>query len=415
MEARKGKDPGRTGAVLGPSNQPSGRPCCDAAGVFELLTPPGEGGIAVFGLEGGAVRQVLASAIGSSRLAELRPGEMAYGRMKAEDGSVLDEVIVACLPPRAEHSERFELNCHAGGAAAGAAAERLEALGLCRGALRCGPGVSALEAQFREALGNARTRRQATALAAARNELFPEIERTRALLESPGGAERAAAALDAVMAESQRLAQLLKTHRVALIGPVNAGKSTLLNRLAGADRAITSPHPGTTRDAVEASIALNGLAVDLVDTAGLGSGASGELARRSEALALNSARSADLCLLVLDPSTDIPESEIERLRAASSGRLLTIGNKSDLSPPEHPHAALRISARTGSGVPLLLAQVERALLADPPRGAAAVPSHEAFTTVRRAYTCTQRAAVENAPEAVREAAGILDALGDAPV
>ncbi len=57
--------------------------------------------------------------------------------------------------------------------------------------------------------------------------------------------------------------------RIAIAGRPNAGKSTLLNRLAGSDRALTSPLPGTTRDTVEAEAALEGVPVVLVDTAGL--------------------------------------------------------------------------------------------------------------------------------------------------
>ena len=70
-----------------------------AAGRFAPLTPPGEGGIAVYAVEGPGARAALLAAVRSTRLAALRPGQLAYGRLLAADGTVLDEVIVACLPP----------------------------------------------------------------------------------------------------------------------------------------------------------------------------------------------------------------------------------------------------------------------------------------------------------------------------
>ncbi len=380
-------------------------------GVFELLTPPGEGGIAVFGLEGAAVRDVLSTTIASPRLSGLRPGELAYGRMTDEDGALLDEVIIACLQPHSENIERFELNCHAGGAAATAAAARLGALGLRRGKLPRAPRLTELQAEFRSAFGSARTKRQAQALAAAHNAVSPELERAASLLVSNGGAAEAAAILTEIVDESTRLARLMKTHRVALIGPTNAGKSTLLNRLAGADRAITSPHPGTTRDTVEASVSINGVSLDLVDTAGIGAAPGLELARRSEEMSVASAREADLCILVLDGSADTAQEDIEHLRAAASGSTITVRNKADLITSAVRGEGVAISARTGEGVARFLTLMEERLLPDPPRGGAAVPSPQAITTAQQAYTCARRASVEN----VHEAAGILAALGGTPV
>lgn len=315
----------------------------DKAGCFRLLTPPGEGGIAVFAVEGPLARAALLKAVRSPRLATLKPGELAYGKLVSTGGEVLDEVIVAALPPRPDGSERLELNCHAGGAAAAAAAERLKALGFEeRAEAPEEPGLTSAEAGFRRALVEVKTRRQLEALLAAR-------------------AGRPDPQLKAVLA----------IHRVVIAGPVNAGKSTLFNRLAGADRAIVSPHPGTTRDAVVAEVSVRGLAVELVDTAGLGRLAGDALAESAQEMTREAAASADLVLLVLDGSAPMGEAEraeVERL-LASPRRAIVVLNKSDLPGSSgSPVTSVCVSALTGAGLDELAAAIERALLAQSSAG-----------------------------------------------
>jgi len=396
-------------------------------GVFARLTPPGEGGIAAFAVEGPGARAALAAAVSSARIAGLAPGELAYGRLLGSSGNVLDEVIVAALPARAG-AERFELNCHAGGAAAAAAAERLVELGLVRlDAAPPGPGLSLLERDFRAALGRVRTRRQLAALCAARRELPGELGRAIEMLAPSAGEQRWAAAagvLDGVVEETRRLRALLSTHRVVLAGPANAGKSTLFNALLGRDRAITGPHPGTTRDAVEAEMALGGLAVRLTDTAGLGGGAAalGELADRAQQGSRREAAGAGLLLLVVDgarPPGEEERSEVRALAGAACGRLLAVLGKGDLPLDDGARRlaseisggnALRTSALTGAGMEELLGAIERALLPAPPAGRAAAFGRELPASMERASTCARRAAVENAPEAAGEAARFLGAV-----
>ncbi len=390
---------------------------------FAQLTPPGEGGIAVFSVEGPGARAALAAAMNSERIRKLAPGELAYGKLLAGDGSVLDEVIVAALPA-AGGAERFELNCHAGGAAAAAAAERLASLGLVRREPPPEPGLGAIERDFRDALAAVRTRRQLAALCAARAALPGALDRAREALSDPA---QAAALLGGMLEESSRLERLLAAHRAAIAGPANAGKSTLFNRLAGADRAITSPHPGTTRDVVEARVALRGLSVELADTAGLGPPGDGELARRSEEMARRRAAGAELVLAVLDGSEapgEAHRAEIGSLAGERAGPALVVVNKSDL--PVNPQAMrlaaelgggreLRVSARTGAGMPGLLAALERALLPRAPSGGAAALGPLTREKLAAAYTCAGRAAVENNGAVAAEAAGILGAVLEGPV
>jgi tRNA modification GTPase len=140
---------------------------------------------------------------------------------------------------------------------------------------------------------------------------------------------------------------------VALVGPPNAGKSSLLNALLGHNRAIVSPVPGTTRDVVEGTIAIAGVPVRLLDTAGLETprdDIEAEGIRRSR-LAIEE---SDLLLVVLDTSV----SPDRRVLAETAGRArVLVRAKSDL--PSHPEAAalpdaVEVSVLAGGGVDSLL-------------------------------------------------------------
>ncbi|HSH39802.1 MAG TPA: tRNA uridine-5-carboxymethylaminomethyl(34) synthesis GTPase MnmE, partial [Chthoniobacterales bacterium] len=142
--------------------------------------------------------------------------------------------------------------------------------------------------------------------------------------------------------------------RVVIYGATNAGKSSLLNRLLGYDRAIVSAIPGTTRDTIEEVINIRGIPIRLLDTAGLRE-STDELERAGIARTEKSLESADLILHVADRSA--PKAH----RSEHDARELLLLNKSDLD--EHPDwresDALRISCVTEDG----LAGLEDAILA----------------------------------------------------
>jgi tRNA modification GTPase len=120
--------------------------------------------------------------------------------------------------------------------------------------------------------------------------------------------------------------------RVAVVGAPNAGKSSLLNALTGAERAIVSPEAGTTRDYLEAPVAGLPLAVTAIDTAGLRDGGS-TLENLGMTRSLEQARGAHLLLLVVDASTEPPALPAELVALLDPARTLVIANKADL--PAH--------------------------------------------------------------------------------
>lgn len=147
--------------------------------------------------------------------------------------------------------------------------------------------------------------------------------------------------------------------RVVIAGPPNAGKSSLFNALVGRERAIVTPHPGTTRDTIESTIEAGGIPVTLVDTAGIRS-ASDNIEHIGIERAKEEIGQADIVLLVLDASD--PSAPAPALTEADS-HVIVLLNKSDLisstapSVQLTPEHAIRVSAVTRAG----LEEVERRL------------------------------------------------------
>ncbi len=121
--------------------------------------------------------------------------------------------------------------------------------------------------------------------------------------------------------------------KLALIGRPNVGKSSLLNRLSGYERAIVSPTPGTTRDPVDVKLSAGGREVLLIDTAGIRRPAriEAELERHSVARAIETIRRADVVLLVVDATEGITDQDarLARLAASNDRALVVVCNKWD--------------------------------------------------------------------------------------
>ena len=164
----------------------------------------------------------------------------------------------------------------------------------------------------------------------------------------------------AVSSESRRLADSFQLGRalrhgieVALVGPVNVGKSSLLNALLGQERAIVADQPGTTRDVVEARTMWNGIAVTLIDTAGERSDTTADaIEQRGIELGRARAEQADVVVIVNDGVSPWDDG------ARFGRRALVVRSKADLAlAPQH--TALPTSAVTSAG----LVELRREILA----------------------------------------------------
>ena len=159
----------------------------------------------------------------------------------------------------------------------------------------------------------------------------------------------------AALAETYRRGRATTTGLSAVIlGRPNAGKSTLLNRLVGSDRAIVTPIPGTTRDIVRETIEIGGLPVTLADTAGLR-----ESADVVEGIGIErareAARGADIVLYLVDSTIGLTPEDERELKALGRDALL-VHTKADLAPP--PAGELAISAVTDHGIDILLRRMD---------------------------------------------------------
>lgn len=149
--------------------------------------------------------------------------------------------------------------------------------------------------------------------------------------------------------------------RVVLVGAPNAGKSSLFNALLGRERAIVSPHPGTTRDTIETTLEIKGLAITLIDTAGIRDNA-GEIEKIGIDRTHQEIEDADLVLLLRD-GTDNATGAVSDF---GSGRnIIQVVTKADLLPPRGSSTdTVFVSSSTGLGLDELEKRVCRELVGD---------------------------------------------------
>ncbi len=335
------------------------------------LTPPGAGAIAVLAVDGPhaweAVRPLFRTRAGAEAPADPAPGRFLLGRL---GGEVADEVVLAIR--RMGPSQRLELHCHGGRAAVRFLLDLLAA----RGARVCDwrqflhrTESDPLRAAAAVALAEAPTARTAAilldqyhgALAAALDAVADALDR--------GDGDAASAKLDALTRWAPLGRRLTAPWRVAVAGPPNVGKSSLVNALAGYQRSIVAPTPGTTRDVVTTRLTIDGWPVELADTAGLREGADA-LETQGVRMARETSAAADLCLWLLDASAPPVWPD------AGVGAVRLVVNKVDLPAVwdiAEAQGAVAVSARTGAGLPELCAALGGWLVPAPPPSGTAVP------------------------------------------
>jgi tRNA modification GTPase len=378
---------------------PPTRPEAQPPGFQAVLTPPGRGGIAVIRCIGPRAEAAIAACFrpaqgavpfsgcsekGTAPLANVKgaapnlplQGRIAYGHITDDDDRPVDEVIVY----RAT-AEAFEVNCHGGPAAVQAVGRRLAALGLepvDPDRLMELEGLPRLERDARRALRRASTSEAARILLDQLSGALAVFFGRAVTHLRAGRAADAQAVLDELARRWFSCGRYLdQPPRIAIAGRPNAGKSTLLNRLAGADRAITSPVPGTTRDTVETEAALDGVPAVLVDTAGLRD-APGTIEREGVERARRELAAAAVVVYLVDATqgaTDEDQAEI----AAAGPRVIIAWSKIDAagvgpaSASSPAQVGLGVSALTGAGMSVLVGEILRRLGWRPPPPGGAVP------------------------------------------
>ena len=355
--------------------------------IFALASAAGRAGVAVFRVSGanagGCVKHLTGQDIPPSHRAVIRT-------LRGRDGAI-DEALVLWFegPASLTGEDVAEFQVHGGRAIVEALSAELTALPGCRPA---GPGeftrragehgkfdltqaeaiadlvAAETEAQRRQALRQydgalstlyERWRAElikALAWAEAVIDFSDEELPNDVLAETRRSAERIRKAVEAHLNDARRGELVREGLFLTVIGPPNAGKSSLVNALAGRDVAIVSETAGTTRDVIEVRMDLGGYAVILADTAGLRAASEGveaEGVRR----ALARAEAADLILLLLDGSDEkssvfMPENMVNK-------PCLTVWNKADLPWPMK-REWLNLSLKTGEGLDVVIAAIAAA-------------------------------------------------------
>jgi tRNA modification GTPase len=337
---------------------------------ISCLTPIGQSALATLALYGpdawNAVRPFF-----HPRKGELptlpQPGLFWLGRL---GGDVCDEAVLAVK--RVEPACWLELHVHGGREVV----RYLHELFVSYGLVSCSwqdflrlTSTDSLQALAAVALAEAPTARTAALLL---DQYHGAFSRAMQSVESHRQRGDVPAALGIVqeLARFTALGRHLTTPwRVVIAGAPNVGKSSLLNALAGYQRSIVAPTPGTTRDLVSVRLAIDGWPVEFIDTAGLRDAAE-NLEGQGIGQARTTAATAELCLWVLDASLPAvwPDPTIPRVRL--------LLNKTDLPPAWNIDGVadvVCVSAKTGAGFPDLCERISAWLVPDVPLPGAAVP------------------------------------------
>ena len=264
-------------------------------------------------------------------------------------------------------ADDLEIHCHGGLAASEAVIASLEQFGAARQAwpawLRAG-GTPEIEVEAREALAIAGGPKAVKILSRQlAGGLEAEIVRAKGLL-AEGRVAEARVALDRLSRAARVGLRLARPWRIVVAGSVNAGKSSLVNALAGHARSIVSPEPGTTRDLLETRVVLDGWEIDLVDTAGLreedGDDAAIGVEQAGIVRAVAAREKADLVLRVVDGRQIGMGTP-----AVTANRELLVASKADLigyAAAAATPGLVWTSAASGAGIAALATEIVRRLV-----------------------------------------------------
>jgi tRNA modification GTPase len=366
--------------------------------IVAVITPPGEGGIAAIRIAGPASNALLAKHFRQHADTPPAPFMLCYGVFVDASGEAIDEVTAVLMPYGRSYTglEQAEIFCHGGRQVVRAI------LDACveSGARPAEPGEftklaflnGRIDLTRAEAVAEVIAANTDISLKAGREHLLgaysdhleslrsrlvavlAEIEADIDFAEEDTGAaspERLRKELQQVTGQVEHLLDsytggriVREGYRIAIAGRPNAGKSSLFNRLLQHERALVTPTAGTTRDYLSEWVEIDGLAVNLIDTAGLRRGG-GSVEKAGQQLTRTILDKVDLVLWMADLSDKLWQKRLrEDLDKLTGREVLVFGNKSDLIATQArigDPAVLAGSCKTGKGLKSLRQQIVEAI------------------------------------------------------
>lgn len=363
----------------------------NAETIAAISTPYGTGGIGIIRISGPEAFSVAEKIFrGSKKISETKSHSVVHGRIiDPADGQMVDEVLLVKMdsPRTFTGEDTIEINCHGGIVLL----RRVLSLVLMYGARAACPGeftkrafingrIDLAQAEAVIDLINSKTDEGSRAAAAqlqgrlsekirgARRKMIELIARIEAAIEYPEEdieeitAEAVRNGIKEIREELRKTAQSFTRGRLlregitaAIIGKPNAGKSSLLNALAGSSRAIVTDIPGTTRDIIEEYVNIKGIPVRFLDTAGIRS-----TDDPVEAIGVEKARTAaaeaELVIIVLDAQTGITDEDIEVMKSSLSKKTIVMINKTDVAD-DRMVEDMKEQIRTYGDIPVVVASM----------------------------------------------------------
>ncbi len=399
--------------------------------IVAIATPPGHGGIGVVRLSGPSAQAIACSL---TRRASFEPRHATLCTVSNSDDAPIDQVVVTCFP--APHSytgdDVVELSAHGSPVVLRA----IVGAAIAAGARLANPGeftfraylnrrIDLVQAEAVRDLVDAVTPLQAriafdqlegTLTARIREmdaRLLDLIAPLEASLDFPEegyhfvareAARRDIAmtldALDALLADARRGRVIREGITVAIVGRPNVGKSSLFNRIAGAERAIVTDVPGTTRDLLTERVDIGGVPFTFVDTAGQRGGTRDAIEAEGIVRARQASDVANVVLVVLDRSRSLESDDWDILRATAGRPRIVVVSKCDLPAIWHPEGpiyrpdpeAVEVSAVTDQGIGALRAALLGRAGIEHCREGAAIANQRHTALLERARGALERAA-----------------------
>ncbi len=337
--------------------------------IAAIATPRGAGGIAIIRLSGTdaeKIANVMVKPYGRKKLVELESHKLTLSRVFAYDKSdyMIDEALVAVMraPKSYTGEDVVEINCHGG---------YLVADKILNGLLQCGARlaeageftrrafingktdlsgaeavIDLMESATEEGLHNAAvslTGVLADKIKALREKTLNIAANISAAADYPDEvdmpeSDELLSVIDAVQTQIDELLNGFNKGRImrdgvrtVIVGRPNVGKSSLLNALLRAERAIVTDIPGTTRDTIEELVSIGGIALRLTDTAGIREGKD-----EAEKIGIEKSKEnievSDLCLFVLDSSEEMTNDDYDIAKALNGKKTIVVLNKCDKKP-----------------------------------------------------------------------------------